>query len=84
VKRPLSPLSRAADAIEEIRDDLRGLPLTPEVRALHGKWVALRTVLYGTVFQRQPALTEAQQSRLVADVGSFVREVAAVYGRGGA
>jgi len=62
--RLLSPLSRAADAIEEIHDDLRGLPLTPEVRKLHGKW-----------------LTEAQQSRLVADVGTFVRDVAEAHGR---
>ena len=79
--RLLSPLSRAADAIEEIHDDLRGLPLTPEVRKLHGKWIALRTVLYGIVFHRQPALTEAQQSRLVADVGTFVRDVAEAHGR---
>jgi hypothetical protein len=70
------PIRLAAAALDGAEEILRGLPLTPEVRELHHRWVALRTVTYGVIIQSVPTLRDEQKTRLVAAVAKLAREIA--------
>ncbi|HEY2511250.1 MAG TPA: hypothetical protein VGI39_10350 [Polyangiaceae bacterium] len=73
-------MSQLAQALGEAEDVLGTLPLTEEVRGLHTRLSALKTVTLGIV-RNVPRLTPSQRSHVVVEAIALARTVEEV-GRG--
>jgi hypothetical protein len=58
----VEPLAAAAEALDSAEDALEGLPMTPEVAALHCRFLSARTVLHDVIVERTPSVTGARRA----------------------
>jgi hypothetical protein len=69
-----SQFAIAAEAVERAEGGLQGLPQSADVRRLHRRVLALKTVLLGVV-RDVPTLSEEQREGLARDALALVIEV---------
>ena len=69
-----SPIAIAVEAVERAENGLQGLPQSADVRRLHRRVLALKTVLLG-VARDVPTLSVEQRESLARDAMTLMIEV---------